>query len=289
MPFVSAARETTFSVPFIDSTQRLRQDATVSDNVQAGVLFPVSHMRAVHRLYASALAQRDRYYAPAGLQETREYVALRVGAATTTAQRFGYSISPERGVSLGGGYQITRAISTSTGYSSRTTADARAYLPGVGPHHVVALRGAVGRTDGSQLLLQPFTLGGPVAYDALSFDNDGLGLMRGFPLRSFGGDHIAVVNADYRWPIAHPQRGIGTWPVFLHSIHAAVAGDAGQTWSGSFRPADLKVSFAGELSFDTRLAFGRLPITWTLGVGVGRDRATDTRDSTVYLRTGYAF
>ena len=36
------------------------------------------------------------------------------------------------------------------------------------------------------------------------------------------GRSVAAVNLDYRFPIAWPQRGLGTWPLFLRTVHGAV-------------------------------------------------------------------
>ena len=49
-----------------------------------------------------------------------------------------------------------------------------------------------------------------------------------------------MINADYRWPIARPQRGAGTWPLFLHTIHGAVFADAGHAWTEDFSIRDAK-------------------------------------------------
>jgi len=35
-----------------------------------------------------------------------------------------------------------------------------------------------------------------------------------------------VANFDLRFPLAYPERGFGSWPVFLRSIHSAVFFDA---------------------------------------------------------------
>ena len=56
--------------------------------------------------------------------------------------------------------------------------------------------------------------------EVADFGSSAFSLLRGFGRNTFAGSHVALANADYRWPIARPQRGIGTWPIFLHTIHA---------------------------------------------------------------------
>ena len=68
----------------------------------------------------------------------------------------------------------------------------------------------------------------------------------------FAGSRVALVNADYRWPIARPQRGVGTWPVFLHTVHAAVFADAGHAWTRTFDAGAIKYSAGAELSAESR-------------------------------------
>ena len=77
------------------------------------------------------------------------------------------------------------------------------------------------------------------------------------------GHHVALMNADYRWPVARPQRGSGTWPLFLHTVHAAVFADAGHAWTRTFAAHDLKSSVGGELSLEN-LRRGIGDVVWLL-------------------------
>jgi len=97
------------------------------------------------------------------------------------------------------------------------------------------------------------------------------------------------MNADYRWPIARPQRGAGTWPVFMHTLHAAVFADAGHAWTRTFAAHDLKVAAGAELSFDLIAAY-TVPFTVTTGIEWGRDGShTVSSGATAYVRIGRAF
>jgi Tol biopolymer transport system component len=286
VPFFSASRETTFN-SITGAASATRPRAVIEREAQMGVLVPVHHARATHRALAAVVAEQDEY-AFAARTEDRQEVSLRAGVATSSAKIYGYSISPEHGISAGLATEITREALGADGDATTLGADLRAYLPGFSEHHVLALHAAGGHLAGARGLLQPFTLGGATTSDILQFDSDGFGLLRGFPSRRFFGRNVAVVNVDYRWPIARPQRGINTWPLFLHSVHAAVAADAGHAWDARFRAADVKLSLVGEVSFDLVAAY-TLPFTVAVGGGIGHDGAASARDAAGFVRVGYAF
>src|SRR5207244_11117684 len=77
---------------------------------------------------------------------------------------------------------------------------------------------------------------------AIAFDSRASSLLRGFRDATFAGSRVALANADYRFPIARPQRGLGTWPVFLHTIYGAGFVAAGEAWARAFRARALKTS-----------------------------------------------
>jgi outer membrane protein assembly factor BamA len=193
-------------------------------------------------------------------------------------------------VAIGATAESVRQALGSIGDANTFTIDARAYLPGLGPHHVVALRAAAGASSGNEFAGRTFLLGGPAsAPDVLSFSSSAVSLLRGFPLDSFAGTHAAVVNADYRWPIARPERGHGTLPVFVRALYAGVFADAGNAWTQAFRAGDVKTSAGLELSSDILLGYS-LPVTASAGVGWGHDGADQIPNSrTFYVRIGRAF
>jgi outer membrane protein assembly factor BamA len=177
----------------------------------------------------------------------------------------------------------------SSASASTITGDLRAYLPGAGSHHVVALRAAGGRSSGERAARRVFLLGGASpAGGLIDFDNDALSLMRGFEANAFAGDRLALMNIEYRWPLARPERGFKTFPVFLHTVHAAAFADAGHTWSDQFRLADVKTSLGGELSADIVLGYS-LRLTVTTGAAWGRDGHSGGDTGTAYVRVGRAF
>ena len=65
----------------------------------------------------------------------------------------------------------------------------------------------------------------------LDFGRRAISLLRGFAPDSFAGTRVAVVNLEYRVPLARVERGVGTWPIFLHTVHGALFADAGHAWT----------------------------------------------------------
>ncbi len=89
--------------------------------------------------------------------------------------------------------------------------------------------------------------------------------------------------------IARPQRGIGTWPMFVHSVHAALFADAGHAWTDRFAVADVKTAVGGELSADLVAGYS-FPFTATAGLAWGRDGARVIANGwSAYARIGRAF
>jgi hypothetical protein len=260
-----------------------------SDRVEAGLLFPVHHVRRSHTTLVSALRASDRLTSPGGTRSLSR-TSLRAAWRMMSAHTFGYSISPERGVLIGATVETVRRAFGASADADAWTADARLYLPSVARHHVVALRLAAGASSGDSNLRRAFHLGGALPnVSVIDFGSNAISLLRGFGSDSFAGTHVALLNAEYRWPLARPQRGVGTWPLFLHTVHAAAFADAGQTWARRFDAAQIKASVGVELS--GRLVVGyHFPMTATVGAARGHDGSGTLPDAwTIYLRLGHAF
>jgi hypothetical protein len=288
--FGAASRDTSFFAgpPADDGTPAttVRRERLL----EAGIIFPVTHVRLTHEARVSVRRAADDYAAPAGRPLAFDRSAARLSWAVASAHLFGNSISAERGLAAGVTTELVRRVIGASADVTTVTGDARAYLPGLGPHHVLALRIAGGASRGDRSLRQSFLLGGagPNA-DPAAFSSEGFSLLRGFPADSFAGSHAALVNADYRWPIARIERGLGTWPVFLHTVHAAVFADAGHVWTSAFASHDAKTSIGAELSADAVLGY-RLPITAAIGAAWGHDGRHVLADrATIFFRLGHAF
>ena len=169
-------------------------------------------------------------------------------------------------------------------------ADIRAYFPVVPRRGVLAMRASGAAARGDVRGRRTARLGGGDGDPGvLSFDEDASSLLRGFPANAFQGQTVALLNAEYRVPLARPQRGLGAWPLFVRSLHATVFSDIGHAWNGPFRVSDVKSSWGAELSADVTAAYV-LPLTWSAGIAWGRDHSGRVPDNRrVYLRLGHGF
>ena len=288
--FFAAAASTTsfFAGPATDSgapSAATRRERTV----EAGVLLPFLHTRVSHAALLSVLRSSNEYTLPASTL-TRDLTPLRAAWETTTAKSYGYSISREDGVFAGATAEIVRRALASFADATTLTADVRAYLPGARAHDVIALRASGGSSAGDPTVGRTFLLGGSAAdRGAIAFDSRASSLLRGFADATLAGSRVALANAEYRFPIARPQRGVGTWPVFLHTISGAAFVDAGNAWTRTFRASAIKTSIGAELSSALVLGYAT-PVTVAVGAAWGHDGAGAIADrATAYVRVGKAF
>jgi hypothetical protein len=264
------------------ATRRQRQ-------LEGGVLLPIVRARSSHAAWLSALRSIDDYSTVDGALR-RERTSIRAAWRSTTAKSYGYAISLEDGVAAGGTAEFVRRALGASDDATIVTGDVRAYLPGLKRHHVLAARLAAGASTGDPIAGRTFVLGGASPDGSvIDFGSGAISLMRGFGGSTFAGTRVALVNADYRWPIARPQRGVGTWPLFLHTVHAAAFADAGHAWTRRFDAAAIKTAVGAELSFDLVAGYS-FPFTATAGVAWGHDGSGTVRGgATSYFRIGRAF
>jgi len=264
------------------TTRRERQ-------IEGGIVFPILHARVSHAGSLTIMRAVDDYVLPNG-SLTRRRTPMRAAWQTITGRTYGYSISREDGVAAGATAEVVRRGVGSFADATTITADLRGYLPAFAPHQVVAVRLAGGASSGDPTVGRTFLLGGSSASDSVvDFGSGAFSLLRGFGQNTFAGSHVALLNAEYRWPLARPQRGIGTWPIFLHSIHAAAFADAGHAWTRTFRAGAIKTAAGAEISTDIVAGyFARLTVS--AGAAWGRDGSGVVRDQvTGYVRVGRAF
>lgn len=287
--YLSATAETSFFAgPATDAgaptsaTRRERQ-------IAAGLSFPIRQTRVQHIGQLSAVRAVADYTTSGGVF-SRDRTPLRASWQTVTARSYGFSIGREDGVAAGATAEIVRRSLGSFSDATTTSVDGRAYLPGLAAHHVVALRIGGGASIGDATVGRTFLLGGssPGA-GVVDLGSSAFSLLRGFGPDMFAGSHVAVANAEYRWPIARPQRGYGTWPLFLHTLHAAVFVDAGHAWTRAFDRRAIKSSAGAQLSADVIAGFYS-PLTLTLGAAWGHDDSGLVSDRvTAYFRVGKGF
>jgi len=284
--FTSVSRESVFRVVNDSAASHDVSVAGVQYEMQAGLFVPVVHVRRSTQALASLVRTETRYQLPDRDREVN-LVSSRMAFAHDSSQRYGYSISREHGLNAGATVELARRALGSDGDATTTTVDLRAYLPGLAPHHVVAARFAGGLSRGEDLARQTFRLGTLFASPSvIDFGSDALGLLRGGE-QTTRGDRLGVANLEYRFPLAIVERGHGTWPLLLRTIHAAAFGDVGQVRGEALATSVWAKAFGGELSADAVAGYA-LPFAVTVGVSWS-DNGRSSRGTTVYGRLGRAF
>lgn len=285
--FASAGQQVQVDVVLNRATSTASNVAVVQRQLQVGVLLPFLQVRRNTQALFSVLRTEDRYLL-ADRTPTARLVSARAGVSHSTARRYGYSISREHGVSIGATIEHSARALGSQADGSTSTVDGRAFLPGLGRHHVLALRGAAGISNGDDLARQTFRLGSTSASaSVLDFGGDALGLLRAGGSTLVAGNRIAVANMEYRLPLARVERGLGTWPLFLKWVHASVFVDAGRVSGSPALSQAWRRAEGGELSVDGVAGFA-LPFTASVGVAWGQD-GERSHGPTAYVRLGHAF
>jgi hypothetical protein len=275
-----------------DATDLWRDGDVRVRELNAGVFFPVRRVRWSATSLVGVHASTEAFGCSAcepPVDQVRRHNALRFGWSFTSAKSFGYSVSAEEGARVEVTSEVTRRALGADGEAAAFTIDLRKYMRAFPRHGVLAARVAGASSQGDEWVRRAFSASGPgPQFRRSSFDVDAIGLMRGFDEGSVVGHHAVVANLDYRFPLAWVQRGVGTMPLFVRSVHGAIFVDAGEAWTGRFRASDLRRSIGAEVSFDTVLA-DSFPLTLAAGVAWRGDRATEPGRVVAFGRIGRAF
>ena len=258
----------------------------------AGALFRVARVRWSQTVLSAISASEDVRSCESCSSPPDQRIqrgAIRLGWTFDNAKSYGYSVSRESGTALRVTWENAPEALGSDAANSAMTMEARAYA-GLGPRHAaVAIRAAGATAWGDKSARRLFSASGSdAASSSFDFGRGAIGLLRGFESDTVAGNHAAVTNVDYRFPLQRIERGSGTIPLFLRTIHAAVFADAGNGWNDSFRWHDVRVSAGGELSIDTVVGFG-LPLSFTAGVAWRHDPVGTQDGPAAFGRIGRAF
>jgi hypothetical protein len=287
MLFARLADDTT---PLLVGAEEARRPVALHErSLEVGTFVPFRRVRWSHAIFTSYNADRTVVSGPRDGGRT-DRGALRLGWTLNSARRYGYSISRVDGIAVGVTTELARPALGADADATFTRGDVRAYIPAAPRHGVLALRASGAISQGDPQTRRVLRLGGHDADAAvMSFSEDATALLRGFPANAFLGTRVALFNAEYRVPLAYVERGIGTWPLFLRSLHAAGFVDVGHAWTDSFEWADRKWSWGGEVAADAVAGYA-LPVTVAAGIAWGRDGSGTSPDSRrVYLRLNHAF
>jgi hypothetical protein len=275
--------------PWFDGERRLIE-------ADAGMLLVSRRIRWSHSLLAEMHTSRERFECSSieprceqtnGVSVRR--TAGRTGWSFYSARMFGLSISPEEGGSLSTTLEYARSPSDGGGSSTSATFDIRRYQRVWPRHAVIAARAAGAASWGDRSIRRVFSASGSEPQPGgFRFGSDAVGLIRGLDEDRVFGFRAAVVNVDYRVPMAFPERGVGTLPFFLRSVHAAAFVDAGRAWPGPLPDDGVRYSLGAELSADTVLGYFA-PLTISAGAAWRGGPVSEDRGWASFVRVGRAF
>jgi hypothetical protein len=197
---------------------------------------------------------------------------LHLAYSYTNAERYLWSVGPERGFSFSMAFDLTDPVIGSQFSGFAANADFSTYLlmPWA-KHHSLALHAGGGTSGGNFPGRGAFFIGGYVDLPLVDTVRDLLiqgGItLRGYPPVAVAGRSYVLGNAEYRFPIVNVDRGDSTLPLFLNRVTGAVFFDYGSAFD-VFANARFKSGVGAELWFDTTLGYVA-PFTFRLGYARG--------------------
>ena len=169
----------------------------------------------------------------------------------------------------------------------------RAYVPlwQIGhATHVLALQGAGGIAFGPLASFGLFGVGGAAGSPEdvtgfTLFGGDAVPLpVRGYGISTRFGRRAWAATAEYRFPLALVNRGLGAWPLHLDRVVGSVFVDVGNAWDPNPRGNPL-TSMGAELSTQL-LAWFDTPLIVRTGLALP---LVDSPGAGVYVRVGLSF
>jgi hypothetical protein len=282
----------TFFASVSDDTDPWRGGDIRTRELNAGALFTVARVRWSQNILAAMNASEDSFSCQSCTDSIQQGVrrgAIRLGWMFDDAKSYGYSISRESGATVRFTWEnAPKALGSDAGTRAMTI-DTRAYAH-VGPRHAaIAIRAAGAAAWGDTETRRIFSAAGSDAASAsFDFGRRAVGLLRGFQSDTVAASRVAIANVDFRFPLRYIQRGSGTAPLFLRTMHSAVFVDAGNAWDQASRWSDVRVSAGAEVAADTVVGFG-VPLSFTAGVAWRRDPVGRQDGVVAFGRIGRAF
>jgi hypothetical protein len=260
-------------------------------------LWPFLHYERQWLLHAGVVTEHERdetraSWASPGNKERDELLGLALSYNST--HRYARAISPTNG-------QQFRLIAEDddtldSQYTGQIyTLDWRGFL-GLGRQHVMAARGAMGWGTENP---NPFELGGsyetfipgsPV--EAALAPTQQIFGRRHYPLRGYPtgfdelkGRRMALVEAEWRFPLTLVERGWMAPPVGLHQVHGALFYNAGEAWNRGTSIPTLRDGAGVEITSELVLGYW-LPLDLRVGVARGFDEGGEDQ---VYAQLSGSF
>ena len=210
--------------------------------------------------------------------------SIHLGFAYSNAERFVYSVGPERGFSLNVGFDLTDPALGSDFGGFAANGDFVTYLlmPWL-RHHSVALHAGVGTSGGVFPGRGAFFVGSFVDLPLVDVLRNQLiqgGVtLRGYPSVIEAGRSYTLGNIEYRFPIVNVDRGPSTLPMFLNRVTGNAFFDYGSAFD-EFRTAKFKSGTGAELWFDFTLGYVQ---SFTFRLGYARGLASGGIDKIYWV------
>lgn len=184
---------------------------------------------------------------------------LHFGFAYSNAERYLWSVGPERGYALSVAFDVTNEAlgSDFNGFAANGDFTGYVKMPWLA-HHSLALHAGTGTSGGVFPGRGAFYVGGFVDLPVVDTIRDQLiqggVVLRGYQPVALSGRSYVLGNAEYRFPIVNIDRGSETLPIVLNRITGAAFVDYGSAFD-TFRDAPFKTGVGGELWFETTLGY----------------------------------
>jgi hypothetical protein len=198
--------------------------------------------------------------------------SLHLGYSFTNAERYLWSVGPERGMSFSMSVDVTHPTMGSDFEGFVVNSDFTTYwLMPWASHHSVAAHVGGGTSGGSYPGRGAFYVGSfvdlPIVDTIQNQLFQGGVTLRGYQPVAIAGRSYLLSNLEYRFPIVNIDRGPSTLPVFLNRITGAAFVDYGSAFD-LIDNAAFKTGVGGELWFDSTLGYVA-SFTFRLGYAKG--------------------
>jgi dipeptidyl aminopeptidase/acylaminoacyl peptidase len=275
-----------------DDTDPWQEGTVRVTETNVGALIRFRTVRRSQTLYGSFHGASEKFDCASCVEPvdtTIDRRALRAAWSFDTSRRYGYSISDEYGLLITASTEWTRKSLGADGNAGAGIVVGRGYVA-LGPRlAALAVRAAAASAWGDRSVRRRFAAAGSGAQSGgIAFDFDAIALVRGFDTDAVSGRNAAVINVDYRLPLVWLERGVGTWPLFARSVHAAAFSDVGAAWNSRLSRTNRRASFGAELSADIVVGY-QLPFTVAAGAAWRHDPTGESRGATLFARLGRAF
>jgi len=277
-PTLLAAVENKYE-PSTGGSVRHKQELTLSAAIP--VLRTLRSAQSVSLAWRRSHETREQTPTPRAL----DLGGLEAAWSLGTVKQYPYSISAVDGVRLRVAYLQEDPAFGSDLSLGKLFADARAYVPVLVRGDALALRLGGGTTFGERGFTDSYAVGGFPNGSLRDVVGTNGSVLRGYADDAFTGRRVLHANVEYRVPLAHPQHGWRSLPVFVRHLHATAFADTAQAWSDRFRWSAMKTGVGVAVGADLSLNPG-FPLTATLGVARGVAEKGETQ---VYFRTGLSF